>query len=190
MNRTDLEHIIRAAGAIANVDKVIILGSQAILAQFPELAEPPEGSEDFLTVQGREILVRSIEADILIPASAEKTEMVDAAIGELSQFHDTFGYYAQGVDLTTSMLPDGWENRLVAICNENTNSVAGLCLEIHDLIISKLYAGRAKDFEFFKAATVLGLLSQETLIERLNKTAMSDEQRLLIEGYIIQKGIS
>lgn len=110
--------------------------------------------------------------------------MVEAAIGELSPFHDTFGYYAQGVDLTTSILPEGWENRLVEICNENTNSVAGLCLEIHDLIISKFYAGRAKDFEFFKAAFILGLLSQETLINRLNKTPMPDERRRLIEDFI------
>lgn len=184
MNRKELEHIIRAAGAIANVDKIIVMGSQAILAQFPELAEPADGSEDFVIVQGREILVKSIEADIMIPGSEEKTEMVESAIGELSQFHDTFGYYAQGVDLTTSMLPDGWENRLVEICNENTNGISGLCLEIHDLIISKLYAGRAKDFEFFKAATVLGLLSQETLIERMMMTPMPDERRSLIEGFI------
>lgn len=189
MNRKELEHIIRAAGAIANVDKVIIFGSQAILAQFPELAEPTEGSEDFLTSQNREILVRSFEADIMIPGSEEKTEMVDAAIGELSQFHDTFGYYAQGVDLTTSMLPDGWASRLVEICNENTNGISGLCLEIHDLIISKLYAGRAKDFEFFNAAIALGLMSQEILIERLNKTSMSKERRHQLESFL-KKGFS
>ena len=81
----------------------------------------------------------------MIPDSEKKTEMVEGTIGELSSFHHTFGYYAQGVDLNTSKLPDGWESRLVEICNENTNDVSGLCLEIHDLIVSKLYAGRQKD---------------------------------------------
>jgi len=192
MNRNELEHIIRAAGAIAKVQKVIILGSQAILAQFPNLSEPLselDGSKISLMIQNREILLRSIEADIMIPDSEEKTEIVEGAIGELSLFHNTFGYYAQGVDLTTSKLPEGWESRLVEICNENTNGISGLCLEIHDLIISKLYAGRKKDIEFFKASVKLDLLSKETLIDRLNKTLMSDERRLIIENYI-KRGFS
>ncbi len=120
----------------------------------------------------------------MIPDSYEKTEMVEAAIGEFSLFHDTFGYYAQGVDLTTSKLPSGWKDRLVVICNENTNGVAGLCLEIHDLMISKLYAARPKDFEYFNAAVRLGLLSQKILMERLKQTAIPDERRVLIEDHI------
>jgi hypothetical protein len=34
MNRSQLEHIIRAAGTIANDDEIIVIGSQAILGQF------------------------------------------------------------------------------------------------------------------------------------------------------------
>lgn len=125
----------------------------------------------------------------MIPDSEEKTELVEAIMGELSMFHDTFGYYAQGVDLTTSKLPEGWQNRLVEICNENTNGIAGLCAEIHDVMISKLYAGRPKDIEFFDAAVKLGLLSEETLRERLTKTAMSEERRNIVEGHI-KRGFS
>ena len=40
MNRNELEHIIRAAGEIAQVKKIIIIGSQSILAQFPNLSKP------------------------------------------------------------------------------------------------------------------------------------------------------
>ena len=192
MNRSELEHIIRAAGEIAEVQKVIILGSQAILAQFPNLSEElseSDGSEISLVLQNREILVRSIEADIMIPDSAAKTEIVEGAIGELSSFHNSFGYYAQGVDRTTSKLPDGWETRLVEICNKNTNGISGLCLEIHDLIISKLYAGRKKDIEFFQAAVNLGLLLRETLTERMNKVSMTADRKHLIEE-CIKRGFS
>jgi len=80
----------------------------------------------------------------MVPESEEKAELIEAAIGELSSFHDTYGYYAQGVDHTTSKLPEGWKDRLTEICNRNTNGISGLCLEIHDLIISKLYAWRKK----------------------------------------------
>lgn len=192
MNRSELEHIIRAAGEIAQVKKVIILGSQSILAQFPDLSKRVSNldqTEVTARIQNREILIRSIEADIMIPDSEEKTELVEAVMGELSMFHDTFGYYAQGVDLTTSKLPEGWEKRLVEICNENTNGISGMCVEIHDVMVSKLYAGRPKDMEFFKAAVNLGLLSKEILRERLAKTAMSDERRNIVEGHI-KRGFS
>ncbi|HAO19246.1 MAG: hypothetical protein BWK80_55545 [Desulfobacteraceae bacterium IS3] len=183
MNRNELEHIIRAAGDIAKVQEVIILGSQSVLGQYPELSYKADNSES------REIMIRSMEADIMIPESEEKTELVETIIGELSSFHDTFGYYAQGVDHTTSNLPEGWRDRLIKICNENTNHITGLCLEIHDLTISKLYAGREKDTEFFHAAVKNGLVSMRILLQRLSDTPMSEERKSIIEQRI-KKGFS
>ena len=49
MKRTELEHVIRAAGAIAGAEELKIIGSQAILALYPN-------APDELTV--------SIEADV------------------------------------------------------------------------------------------------------------------------------
>ena len=40
MTRADLEHIIRAAGTIADVDDIVVIGSQAVLGEFP--AAPAE----------------------------------------------------------------------------------------------------------------------------------------------------
>jgi len=182
MNRNELEHIIRAAAAVADVKEILIFGSQAILAQFPEL---PNNINDF--EKNTNIIFKSIEADIIIPNSIEKTEMVEGAIGELSLFHNTFGYYAQGIDITTSTLPENWQQRLVKICNNNTNGIAGLCLEIHDLIISKLVAGRKKDIDFFQAAINLKLLDKQTLLQRLNITPIQNEQKNFIKK-LINKG--
>jgi len=192
LNRSELEHIIRAAGEIAGVKTLIIMGSQSVLGQFPDLAESfPESdySEISFISRKRHILCRSVEADIMVPGSEEKAETVEAVIGELSSFHDTFGYYAQGVDRTTSRLPEGWETRLREICNKNTNGISGLCLEIHDLVISKLYAGREKDTEFFHAAVSLCLISEKILYERLEKTRMSEEKREILRKHI-KKGFS
>ena len=50
----------------------------------------------------------------------------------------------------TAVLPDGWQDRLVSIKNENTNGVTGLCLEVHDLAISKFVASRPKDLDFIR----------------------------------------
>lgn len=35
MTRLQLEHVIRAAGTIADDDDIVVIGSQAILGQFP-----------------------------------------------------------------------------------------------------------------------------------------------------------
>ena len=74
--------MIRAAGAIAGCDRIVVIGSQAILGQFPDAPAP---------------LLVSIEADVYPPEHPERAELIDGAMGEGSFFHDSFGYYAQGV---------------------------------------------------------------------------------------------
>jgi hypothetical protein len=78
--------------------------------------------------------------------------------GELSPFHETYGYYAQGVEEATAVLPEGWKERLIVVRNENTRGASGLCLEIHELLISKYAAGRDKDHRFSAAAARHGRL--------------------------------
>lgn len=127
MNRAALEHILRAAAAIANEREFVVIGSQSVLGQFPHAPEE---------------LLASIEADVFPRRAPEKSSLIDGAIGELSAFHQTFGYYAHGVAEDTATLPMGWQDRLVPLHNENTGGATGLCLEIHDLAAAKLVAGR------------------------------------------------
>ena len=138
MQRPQLEHIIRAAAGITGADRFVIVGSQAILGQFPN---PPV-----------ELLV-SIEADLFSLRSPNDADLIDESIGEGSPFHQTFGYYAHGVAEETAVLPAGWKDRLIAVHNENTGGGMGLCLEVHDLAVSKLVAGREKDLSFRSAPT-------------------------------------
>src|SRR5438876_11294830 len=133
MKRPDLEHIIRAAGSIADARQIVIIGSQAILASFPNA--PAE-----LTI--------SQEADAYPLESPEKADLIDGSIGEKSPFHETFGYYAHGVGPETAVLPRNWRSRLVPVRNENTRGVTGLCLSPADLAVSKLAAGRENDLQF------------------------------------------
>ena len=81
MQRSDLEHLIRAAGRIAGGHELVIIGSQAILGQFPDAPAA---------------LVRSMEADIYPLSRPELADKVDGSIGEGSKFHQTHGYFAQG----------------------------------------------------------------------------------------------
>lgn len=77
----------------------------------------------------------SMEIDVLPIEDADeaKADAVDGAIGEGSMFHETHGFYVQGVGRRTATLPSGWEDRLISVSNVNTGGRAGLCLERHDL---------------------------------------------------------
>jgi hypothetical protein len=172
VRRDQLEHLIRAAGDLLQSDTIIVIGSQAILATVPEPAD--------------EMLTRSMEADLL-PLDDDdeaKADLIDGVLGAGSMFDDTHGVHGDGVTLKTAVLPAGWRDRLVEIANENTGGVRGLCLEPHDLVISKLAAGRGKDLEFCAAAVTTGIVERAIVEERLSMTAVSDDQRRRMRRYI------
>lgn len=169
MTRDQLEHIVRAAAHIVDDEELIIVGSQAVLGQFPNA--PPA-------------LLSSNEADVYPKNKPELADVIDGTIGELSPFHDTFGYYAHGVGPTTATLPEGWQGRLIPVRNANTRGATGWCLEIHDLVVSKLAAGREKDLDFAREAARHRLVRQDTLRERLAATQLPKGLRPIAKGRI------
>ena len=106
--------------------------------------------------------------------------MIDGSIGDGSPFQRAFGYYAHGVGEETAVLPEGWRERLVLVCGENTSFVRGWCLEVHDLAISKHVAGREKDIEFTESLARHGMVSRDVLEARLATTRMDDRIRSLV----------
>lgn len=166
MNRSQLEHVIRAAATISGDSEIVIVGSQAILGRYPEA--PAE-------------LLVSADADVYPRHHPERADLIDGSIGELSPFHETYGYYAQGVGPGTAVLPEGWEARLVPV---PTPAGTGLCLEPHDLLVSKYVAGREKDREYVRAAARHGLADRETLRERLERTPVDAATRQRLAAQI------
>lgn len=169
MNRDQLEHVIRAASSIAFDREIVIVGSQAILGKHPQAPAALCVSED---------------VDLYPRNHPDRAELVDGAIGELSAFHDTFGYYAHGVGPETSVLPEGWESRLVRVEGPGTAGAVGLCLEPHDLAVSKVLAGREKDLEYLRLAVSSGLLDRETLLRRIDATSTDLERLTLARGRV------
>ncbi|MBK9574341.1 MAG: hypothetical protein IPO43_17285 [Rhodoferax sp.] len=136
MNREDLEHIIRASGEVTDQYEFIIVGSQSILGS---ISNP------------QDVFKMSAEADIYPYKAPELADKIDGAIGEASPFHETYGYYAQGVGPETAVLPSSWFSRVHRVQNSNTNDRVGYCLDVLDLFMSKAAAGRHKDREFCMA---------------------------------------
>jgi hypothetical protein len=165
MNRIQLEHIIRAASEISDDSEIIVIGSQAIHAQKMKL--PP-------------IAFQSIEADVYPRNHPERADQIDAAIGELSTFHATYGYYAHGIAPATAILPAGWEQRLIPISNPNTSGATGLCIDVHDLALSKYAAGREQDIEFNRELARHGIVSKRKLTRLVPSMPIDDERKRLI----------
>ena len=110
----------------------------------------------------------SMGADVAFrdDVDASKADAVDGTIGELSQFHETHGYYAQGVEIRTAVLPPGWEDRAEILDRPDSRPAYARCLEPHDLVVSKLVAGRQKDLTFATALIEHGFVAPEALHER------------------------
>lgn len=155
MTRAQFEHVVRAAGSILGTDEILVIGSQALHASV-EGPLPPEAE-------------RSVEVDVAVfgDATGDKADLIDGSIGELSMFHETFGYYAHGVVESTAMLPDGWRGRLVRFETPATNGVVAWCLEPHDLWVAKAIAHRPRDLEFCDALLEAGIVQDEKLADRL-----------------------
>ena len=169
MKRSELEHLIRACRESAADDEIIIIGSQAILGQFPDAPIR---------------LLSSMEADVYPKNHPEKADQVDGAIGEGSSFHELHGYYAQGVGKRTAVLPADWESRLVVVKNDNTNGVTGYCLEVHDIAVSKMIAMRPKDLEFVQELVRQDMIDKKTMLRLLKQTDLEDSIRRVVQARI------
>lgn len=173
----DLEHILRAAGKSTGSKTFIVIGSQAIIGNYPKGMDLERLPQEF---------TRSREVD-LIPEQEELWELVEQDLGENSMFAEQFGYYADGVERSTAVLPAGWEDRLIPFKTPDTAGVTGLCLEAHDLVISKLIAGRVKDREFCQRTIELAMVDEAVLLERLERTYDVEQVTLDVAKYQVQE---
>lgn len=168
MKKSQLDHLLRTAKRITGDHQFIIIGSQSLHAKFPDLPD----QFNF-----------SAEADLIAKNERTRTEWLNA-IGVNSRFHETFGYYADPVDEKTAVLPKGWKGRLVHLKPGNTDGAVGLCLDPHDLAISKYVARREKDIEMTSGLARRGLLEKGRLLELLEVTPIAESDRARIRAYI------
>ena len=151
MNKEQLFDLTERVKLVTGVKLPVIVGSQSLYG---------------VTSHVPDIVKRSVECDFLLLAVGPTAfRAVIEQIGFASSFQETHGYYADAVGLATVVLPTGWQERLVPLTDEVGNLHA-YCLEVHDTCVSKLMAGREKDFAFIKELLDRGLLEMETFIAR------------------------
>ncbi|OGA02744.1 MAG: hypothetical protein A2W68_12305 [Betaproteobacteria bacterium RIFCSPLOWO2_02_64_14] len=81
-------------------------------------------------------------------------------------------------------MPRGWQRRLVRVENENTGGYVGLCLEVHDLALSKYAAGREKDLKFTRELAQHEMTHKRTLLRRLAATPLNAALAKIVRGRI------
>jgi hypothetical protein len=169
LRRAELEHVLRAAAAVTEDADIVVVGSQAILGQFPDAPKA---------------LLASRGADVYSRNHPERADEIDGSLGDGSYFDSTFGYYAHAVGPETATLPAGWEERLVPVSNENTGGATGWCLEVHDLLLSKCAAGRERDWEFAEEALCHGLADPAELRRRARDLPLTGKRLVAVERVV------
>jgi DNA-binding cell septation regulator SpoVG len=169
MRRSSLEHLIRAAASVTGDNEIVIIGSQAI---HGSLTNVPTAAQ------------MSIEADMYPRNKPDGWNDIEGVLGELSPFHDTHQYYAQGVGPETAILPKNWEERTTLINNEATNGATGICVGMYDLVLAKYAAGREKDFLFIGELIINDHLDKQTLLGLVNEMPEDRCDKNLITNFI------
>ena len=162
MTREQLEHVIRAVADLTGETKLIIIGSQAILGQFPD--PPPE-------------LLVSQEIDVYTPGRPETAEFITGAFGLDTPFERTHRFQIDGVSPTTATVPGGWSNHLIPVCNANTNGATGWCLKVHDIAVATYFANREKDRRYATDLWHHGIPDEPTIRERIRNAPVTKAKR-------------
>ena len=161
MTYDEFVHGVRAAAEVASTDELLVFGSQAILVHD---ADPPIE------------LRQSIELDVVPMRFPEQSDRIDGVLGELSPFHQTFGFYVHGVGFETATFPSGWRGRCLRV-EVGTPPVTVVCPELHDLAASKLAAGRDKDFDYVSVLIDRQYVKVRVMARRVSSLPVSSEIR-------------
>ena len=127
MKKHELKTALKAAARVAREREFFIIGSQVIHAYC---RRPPA-----------EVLL-SQECDLYPRTHPQAAALLARELGRNSAFARRHGFYVDVVAPEIANLPPGWEKRLQPLRIER---ITAFCLEIHDLLASKLAAGRLKD---------------------------------------------
>ena len=174
LRKADIAHLIRSAAAITGRTSFVMVGTGAVIAQLRQVP--------LALMQTREIDIHADGADGAEDAAAV-SDLIDGTIGEGSQFDETFGYYAHGIEEGTAVLPRDWRARAARLPLQDQPDVTCICPDVDDIALSKLCAWREKDRTWLGAAHAAGLLdlaairSRIALLDGLDADAMQEVGR-------------
>ncbi len=144
-----LQHLVRAARALAEDRAILVLGSATLLALFPELGNTESP------------LAATYGANLCPDPFDELTgNTPDEVLDENRAYYLRHGYHADILrNSILQTLPMGWRMRLIPVpgCD------AAHALEPHDLAAVKLLVGRPKDLNLLVYLQNFGLIDAKAV---------------------------
>lgn len=153
MKRLELARLLAAATRLIRHRDFVIVGSLSILGA---VLDPPEE------------MIGSIDVDLYPKSDPSRIDEIARKLGEGSDFHRRHGIYADPVSPFLSSLPEGWEERLIAL--PLATGVTAWCLEPHDAAVSKYVRGEKRDRLWCRAGLAHRILKAGILRQRLRAT--------------------
>lgn len=161
-------HVARALSEITGRKELVVVGSAAVIAAMVELNGNDFGTED--------VDIFSLDGD-------DEERFTDEAenIGRDTIFHETFGYYADGVGPRTAIMPADWKTRAEARKIPGAPGVVLWVPEVNDVALAKLCAWRDKDIQWLKIAVKEGVIEPGVMASRLSNLMQTDHTPPLAE---------
>ena len=162
MKKRELETALRAAARVSREREFYLIGSQAVHAYC---RRPPA-----------EVLL-SQECDLYPRHESRAADLMHSQLGRGSPFARAHGFYVDVVTPQIASLPTGWEKRVKPM---RVGKITAYCLEIHDLLVAKLSAGRLKDLEFAAAVLMRRMVDLSLLRRRIGRFPVAHERTLFL----------
>lgn len=164
---SDIDRAARSVATHFETDKIFVIGSQAALLKYPESPSIMRGSGeiDLYPANNRDWESKN--------DGLECSEEIFALFGQGSTFHNKYGFYIDGVDEHTAIMPGDWLNRAnIRIIQDFYRAIpiSIIAPSDEDLVISKLMRLEHKDKVFIRAMHDYVQLDKNKIIELLHKT--------------------
>jgi hypothetical protein len=177
----DIERTVRAIATEFETETVFIIGSQAILLGWPDPPPVLRQSPEIDAFPGSIGIWEKREKARYPDETPEASEHINVLFGDGSRFHQTHGFYIEGVDQNTALLPEDWRTRAVIWRVEIDKIEAGKVVKRmvtaiapnpEDVIVSTLARLDEKDRSFVEAFHAARPLDPDVLERRIRSTKM------------------
>jgi hypothetical protein len=177
----DVERTVRAIATEFDAETVFIIGSQAVLLGWPDPPPVLRHSPEIDAFPGNAQIWETREKEKHPNETPEASEHINALFGDGSQFHETHGFYIDGVDQNTAVLPQDWRTRAIVRRVEMDKIEAGKVVKRmvtavapspEDVIVSKLARLGDKDRSFVEAFHAVRPLDPNVIETRIRSTKM------------------
>lgn len=135
--------VVRDAARLIREGELVVFGSAALAFW---LGEAP---------QSRDVDVWTVPA--------ERGELIEAMMGELSWYHEKFSIHAEVWGPETFKAPPGWRTRAKVFSFDECPTVRVVCAHPHDVVLAKLERLDPKDQEHVRAVLKQLPLTRERL---------------------------